>query len=178
MFACNDHKPCNRLERGSDTYDGNNWMKGKVKEALEIRRSKLDVNMDEELQLGLCIIINRIIRSFGWGGNALLKTFIEWRLCTNSLSCWSALSLLWPFASPVRDAALNFEGNSTLLCSLVSSSCCRLRVMCDANSLPFCSVNARGQLYITICGFLPVKQYLCLYDWVCRFVYCKQQSGQ
>ena len=40
-------------------------MKGKVKEALEIRRSKLDVNMDEELQLGLCIIINRIIRSFG-----------------------------------------------------------------------------------------------------------------
>ena len=123
-------------------------------------------------------IMNRIIRNFGRGVSALIRTFIHWRLCTNRLSCWSALSLSRPSASPARDVALNFQGSSTPLCSLESSSCRRLRVMCDAICRPFCSVNARGRLYITVCGLVLVKQYLCLCDRVCMFVYCKQQSGQ
>ena len=84
------------------------------------------------------------------GGGALIRTFFQWRLCTKQLSCWSALSLSRPTASPARDAALNFEGSSTPLCSLESCSCCHLRGMCDAICFPFCSVNARGLLYITL----------------------------
>ena len=122
--------------------------------------------------------MNQIIRNFGRGDRALIRTLIQWRLCTIWLSCWSALSLLRPSASPARNAALNFEGSSTPLCSLESSSCRRLRVMCDAICLSFCSVNARGLLYITVCGLVLVKQHLCLCERVCMFVYCKQQSGQ
>ena len=107
------------------------------------------------------------------------RTFnTQWRLCINRLSCWSALSLSRSSASPARDVALKFEGSSTSLCSLESYSFRRLRVMRDAICLPFCSVNTRGRLYITVCGLVLVKQYLCLCNRVCMFVYCKQQSGQ
>ena len=65
-------------------------------------------------------------------------------------AAYAALSLLRHSASPARDAALNFEGSSTPMCSLESCNCRHLRVMCDAICLPFCSVNARGLLYITV----------------------------
>ena len=129
-------------------------------------------------QWDVCVTMNRIIRNFSRGDNALIRTFTQWRLYTNRLSCWSSLSLSRPSASPARDVALNFEGISAPLCVLESCSCRRLCVMCDAICLPFCSVNARGLLYITVCRLVLVKQYLCLCDRVCMFVYCKQPTGQ
>ena len=88
------------------------------------------------------------------------------------------MQLSLPSASPVRNAAVKFEGSSIPMCSLESSSCYCLHVMCDAIGLPFCPINASGQLYITVCGLVLVKEYLCLCDQVCMFIYCKQLSSQ
>ena len=68
-------------------------------------------------------------------------------------------------------AVLNFEGSFTPLCSLENCSCCHLHGMCDAIHFPFCSVNARGLLYITLCGLVLVKQYLCcVIECVCSYI--------
>ena len=109
---------------------------------------------------------------------ALIRTFIQWWLCTSWLSCWSVMLLLRPSTSPARDAALNIEGSSTPLCSLESCSCCHLHVICNAIILPFCSVNVRGLFYITLCGLVLVKQYLCLCDRVYLYIVSSRAASK
>ena len=97
---------------------------------------------------------DRIIRNFGRRDSALIRIFIQWRLYPNRLSCWSALSLSRPSVLPARNAALNFEGSSAILCSLESCCCRRLRVMYDSILPP-----------ILLCKYQRSALYHCL--WAC-----------
>ena len=56
-------------------------------------------------------------------GAAIIKTLFQWRLCTKRLSCWSALSVSRPSASPARDAVWQSQYTHTVCIIIIYCIC-------------------------------------------------------